>query len=881
MVDPAASARPRPDPRPRPATTVAAEPSIIAELHPSPGASTLVLRRTAVASLSVRAVVGASLAATGTAHAVATSSAVVISEVYGGGGNSGAQSRNDFIELYNKGPSPVSVSGWSVQYSSTTGATWAATPLTGSIAPGAYYLVAERAGSNTAAAPLPPADATGSLAMSGTNGKIALVTSSAALTCGTVCSTAAGVLDFVGYGSATDLAGSPTPALSNTTSANRKVTPFTNTGDNANDFTIEAPTPKAAAPTPPPPLDCSGTPTPSECVPGPLSIQDIQAPGFLSPQRGNTVERVPGVVTAVRSSGSSRGFWIQQTNPDAGRPSSSSGIFVFTSSTPVSVGDAVLVTGKVTDYDILSSGDTLATTANLSTTEITPTTVTTASTGNALPAPLLLTPTTVPGTYAPTVTGGNNIETIDPVNPTNSALAFWEAHEGMLVQVDNARVVGPGKPQYGEISVTTKPADLATPRGGNYLASYADTPTGRLLVSPVNGSVPSANVGDLLVGPTVGPVDWSTFGGYDIAATQLGTYQDKHLTGSTAGTAAPDQLSIATYNVENLAPGDPADKYARLGAGVVTNLRSPDVITLEEIQVNSGSTNDGTVAADATLNKLTAAISAAGGPAYSWSQINPVDGQDGGQPGGNIRVAFLSNTDRVTLAPGTAGDSTTAVSASTAPTAPRPSRSTRAGSTRPTKPGRAHASRSPVSSSSRARRSSSSPTTSTPRAATRVPTAGSSRRTAAARCSAASRPRCSTASSSRCSRPTPGQRRAGRRLQRLPVLRSGADTHRQRHDVDRPDQHAARERALHLRLQRRLPGPRPHLPVEGRHRRAVRRRPRELRVLGPVLRPRPAGRPDPAEHAVGNGRPRPVVGRRHRDGRAHRVDAARGDIASG
>lgn len=627
----------------------------------------LVLRRTAVASLSVLAVVGASLAATETAHAVDPGSAVVISEVYGGGGNSGAPYRNDFVELYNKGPLPVSVSGWSVQYSSSTGTSWTATPLTGSIAPGAYYLVAEAAGSNTAAAPLPAADATGTIAMSGTNGKIALASSSAALTCGASCSTASGVLDLVGYGSANDAAGHPTPALSNSTSANRKITPFTNTGDNANDFTIEEPTPKAAAPTPPPPLDCSATPTPSECVPGPLSIQDIQGPGFLSPQRGNTVERVPGVVTAVRATGSSRGFWIQQTNPDAGRPSSSSGIFVFTSTTPVSVGDAVLVTGKVTDYYILSSGETLATTANLSTTEITPTTVTTASTGNALPAPLLLTPTTVPGTYAPTVTGGNNIETIDPVNPTNSALEFWEAHEGMLVQVDNARVVGPGKPQYGEIYVTTKPADLATPRGGNYLASYADTPTGRLLVSPVNGSVPSANVGDLLVGPTVGPVDWSTFGGYDIAATQLGTYQDNHLTGSTAGPAAPDQLSIATYNVENLAPGDPADKYARLGAGVVTNLRSPDVITLEEIQDNSGSTNDGTVAADDTLNRLTAAISTAGGPAYSWSQINPVDGQDGGQPGGNIRVAFLYNTDRVTLAPGTAGDSTTAVSATTAP----------------------------------------------------------------------------------------------------------------------------------------------------------------------------------------------------------------------
>ncbi len=629
----------------------------------------LVLRRSALASLSVLAVLGASLAATEPAHAVDTSSAVVISEVYGGGGNSGAQYRNDFIELYNKSASPVSVAGWSVQYASATGTSWATTPLTGSIAPGAYYLVAEGAGANAGAPPLPPADATGSIAMSASSGKVALVTSTVALSgCAAACSSATGVLDFVGFGTANDAAGGhPTPGLSNTTSANRRITPFTNTGDNANDFTIEAPTPKAAAPVPPPPLDCSAVPTPAECVPGPLSIQDIQGPGFLSPERGNTVERVPGIVTAVRTSGSSRGFWIQQTNPDAGRPSSSSGIFVFTSSPTVAVGDSVLVTGKVSDFYVLSSGETVATTSNLSVTEITPTTVTTASSGNPLPAPLVLTPTTVPGTYAPTVTGGNNIETISPVDPTNSALEFWEAHEGMLVQVNDARVVGAGQQQFGEIYVTTKPTNLATPRGGNYLASYADTPTGRLLVAPVNGSVPAANVGDVLTGPTTGPVDWSRFGGYDIAATQLGARQDNNLTGTTAGLSSADQLSVATYNVENLAPGDPADKYAKLGAGVVTNLRSPDVITLEEIQDNSGSTNNGIVAADVTLDKLVAAISSAGGPAYSWSQINPVDGMDGGQPGGNIRVAFLYNPNRVTLAPGTAGDSTTAVSASTAP----------------------------------------------------------------------------------------------------------------------------------------------------------------------------------------------------------------------
>jgi predicted extracellular nuclease len=106
---------------------------------------------------------------------------------------------------------------------------------------------------------------------------------------------------------------------------------------------------------------------------------------------------------------------------------------------------------------------------------------------------------------------------------------------------------------------------------------------------------------------------------------------------------------VATYNVENLAPSDPAAKYQRLAEGVVDNLARPDVIAVEEVQDNSGATDDGVVAADVTLTKLTDAIVAAGGPQYAWRSIDPVDDQDGGQPGGNIRVVFLFNPARVSF----------------------------------------------------------------------------------------------------------------------------------------------------------------------------------------------------------------------------------------
>ena len=113
--------------------------------------------------------------------------------------------------------------------------------------------------------------------------------------------------------------------------------------------------------------------------------------------------------------------------------------------------------------------------------------------------------------------------------------------------------------------------------------------------------------------------------------------------------SAEKQLSIATYNVENLAPGNPDSKFQALAQGIVTNLASPDIIAVEEVQDNDGATDDGVVAADQTISKLTAAVVAAGGPHYDSREIDPVNDQDGGQPGGNIRVVFLYNPAVVTF----------------------------------------------------------------------------------------------------------------------------------------------------------------------------------------------------------------------------------------
>lgn len=196
----------------------------------------------------------AALCAAGLALSGTAGAQVVISQVYGGGGNSGATLRNDFIELFNAGSTAVDLSTFSVQYASSTGSSWQRTNLTGTLQPGQYYLVQQAAGTNTAAATLPTPDATGAIAMSGTAGKVALVANQTVLT-GTCPGASLGVLDFIGFGGANCSETAPTAALSNTTAAIRKAAGCTDSGNNGADFDLAVPAPRntAAAAAP-----CSG-----------------------------------------------------------------------------------------------------------------------------------------------------------------------------------------------------------------------------------------------------------------------------------------------------------------------------------------------------------------------------------------------------------------------------------------------------------------------------------------------------------------------------------------------------------------------------------------------------------------------------------------------
>jgi hypothetical protein len=199
----------------------------------------------------------------------AASGSIVISQIYGGGGNSGATLKNDFIELFNPSSAPIDISNWSIQYASSTGTNWqlntlcAQTPCT--IAPGHYFLIQEAQGSGGSAS-LPSPDAIGTISMSATAGKIALVNNPSPLS--GACPLGSAVIDFAGYGGANCFEGSgATSAPSNTNAVLRINNGCTDTDNNGADFVTGAPNPRNASS---PATSCRVTPSPSP-VPSPTA----------------------------------------------------------------------------------------------------------------------------------------------------------------------------------------------------------------------------------------------------------------------------------------------------------------------------------------------------------------------------------------------------------------------------------------------------------------------------------------------------------------------------------------------------------------------------------------------------------------------------------
>ena len=303
-------------------------------------------------SLALMATASVSLSVTTIPAAIASPAgdSVVISEVYGGGGNSGAQLTNDFIELYNPTDQPISLDGWSMQYLSAKGTTSASTAaLSGSIAPHGYYLIKAGKGAGGTVDFSADADGTG-LNMSASSGVAVLSNSTARWTQGSA------AIDIVGFGATVVNETAPTAGLSNTTSAARNAA-GTDTDNNAADFTVGAPTPQFSggdATADPDNPDSPDNPEDPTAPTGRVTIEEIQGTGAATPKSGQTVTTA-GWVTASYPTGGFNGFNIQMGGAGESRKAgeASRAIFVYTGAgkTPAELGQCVIVTGKATEFN--------------------------------------------------------------------------------------------------------------------------------------------------------------------------------------------------------------------------------------------------------------------------------------------------------------------------------------------------------------------------------------------------------------------------------------------------------------------------------------------------------------------------------------------------
>ncbi len=581
--------------------------------------------------------------------ATTAQAAVVISQVYGGGGNTGATLRHDFIEVFNRGSAAVSIGGWSVQYAGAAGTSWQRTVITAgtTLPPGGYYVIRQAAG--TGGTVDTPSDQVGSINMAGASGKVALVNTDVLLTGGQPVSTT--IVDVVGYGTANFFETAPTPQLNNTTAAVRNSGGCTDTGNNATDFSLAAPSPRTSAT--PPNIGCEAAPPPPPPPTEITPIYEIQGSGAASPLAGRVVITT-GTVTRVNNNG----FFIQDAAGD-GNPATSDGIFVFTSSAPppaAALGSLVSVTGTVVEF---ANG---AGTAATPLTEISnPTAITNIGTGGAI-TPVAVTLPLAEGASLEPLEGMlvsiNGALTVQQnfvqarfgqltlgvgrhENPTNrfrpgaqaSALAAEQARSRILLD-DGSSVQNPNPtPYFGGNGL---------PRAGDSVSNLV----GVLDFGPAGSN--AAGPGLYRLQPTATPsfaasnprpvAPGAVGGNMKLGAMNVLNYFTTFTNGNTASGQTGQGCSLGgSVTAGNCRGANNLTEFQRQQAKIVQALAGldADAVGLVEIQ------NNGNVAAQNLVDALNAQV---GAGTYAVVPVPAVTGTDA------IRVAMMYKPARLTLA---------------------------------------------------------------------------------------------------------------------------------------------------------------------------------------------------------------------------------------
>lgn len=365
-------------------------------------------------------------------------------------------------------------------------------------------------------------------------------------------------------------------------------------------------------------------------------ISDIQGASHTSPYIDLTVNDVEGIVTFVINSSS----FIMQEVDSAFDGVKSTAIKVNKSAHNVAVGDIIKVSGKVTE----EGGN-----SRLKDTQISAANIT--KTGKAeIPEALVIGEDLFP----PNKIIDNDAFTI--FDPQEDGIDFWESIEYMRVSFPDARVIGPIYNNDSPIVVPSTTNNTFNVNGGLNIAADDYNPE-KIMLEGVAGK--NYDSGDRFNEALIGFVENFT-DGYRLNTNKVFPEVTKANIQQEVTHLEPvaDKLNVASYNIENFS-NNPAntsnEKVDRIASTFVKNMKSPDIITLVEVQDNDGQIDSGNADASESYMRLINAIKAAGGPAYDWIDVMPINNTVGGAPGGNIRVGYLYNPTRVSLVTGIKG----------------------------------------------------------------------------------------------------------------------------------------------------------------------------------------------------------------------------------
>ncbi|OAA70293.1 endonuclease/exonuclease/phosphatase family protein [Cordyceps fumosorosea ARSEF 2679] len=394
-----------------------------------------------------------------------------------------------------------------------------------------------------------------------------------------------------------------------------------------------------------------------------VTIAEINGNRFVSPLNGKDVTNVTGLVTASNENG----IWLRALQPD-NDTRTSEGLYVFgkTILGSVKVGDIISLNGHVEMYRSNKN--------YIQLTELSrPTNVVVRSSGNRVEPLVIALDTLSPPTqdYSGLDVGGifgvpnavNLVSTSNPIlDPSKYGLDFWQSLLGELVTVKGAYQTS--RPNnFGDVWVR---GDWNTTgvnsHGGITMLEGDANPETIIIGSPLDGSKNPNNtkLGDY-IGDVTGVV-YNAFGFYRLlpltavaVATPASTEFPPVAFSSTGNCRG---ITVASYNAENLAPD--SAHLPLVVDQIVHKLRLPDLIFLQEVQDDSGPTNNGVTSARLTLTTLTDALFRESGVGYNFTGVDPVNNQDGGQVGGNIRQVYLYRSDIVQLYNPNQGGSTDA-----------------------------------------------------------------------------------------------------------------------------------------------------------------------------------------------------------------------------